>query len=437
MIPRRVFHIWLSDKPEGELAQRCVATWDKLGCEIVPITFDNCDMSEPFVRQALFSGTIEGRVKANDFLRIKYLYEQGGIYLDNDVEVLKPLDPFLEHGCFLAAEDNKQVNMAVVGARAGHWFIKECLDAMRTMRGDGPESPVQCSLGTISRVAREYGWKNNTRFDYYDLTIYHSSVFYPTPWTDRVDPENAGYAYTIHHWNHSWNQLVSVIVPCYNYAHFLKECLDSVLAQTYKDIEVIVVDDGSTDDTASVVKQYPTVRYIHQTNKGLSAARNAGIRAARGQFIQPLDADDKLSPDSIASCVELMQQTDIACPGQQEFGGGSRFYPRNDKVMTLQNFLQSNRLHCASMFRKKAWADVGGYDEEMREGYEDWDFWIRLLAKGYKAKVINKPQFFYRIHPHSMLRGMKSKHNDVVAKMRAKYRAMRISEQDAELVVHP
>jgi len=91
---------------------------------------------------------------------------------------------------------------------------------------------------------------------------------------------------------------VSVVVPTHNYAHFLPVALDSVLAQTYRDWECIIVDDGSTDDTAAVADVYvrrdPRFRYIHQANRGLAGARNTGVRNARGDGIQFLDADDRL-----------------------------------------------------------------------------------------------------------------------------------------------
>lgn len=435
MIPRRLYHIWLSDQPEGELARRCMATWPLLGCEIIHITLENCDRSDVFVREALDAGTIEGRVKANDFLRLKYLYENGGIYLDNDVEVLRGFEGLLQHGCFLGAQDDQYVNMAVLGSVAGNWLLGECLARMRDFRGDGPDSPVALSLGTATSVLRRYGWRGNSLFEKDGVMVHPSSAFYPTHWTERTDRNKSGDAYTIHHWNHSWNQLVSVVIPCYNYGHFLAECIESVLAQTYKDVEIIVVDDGSTDNTREVAARYP-VRYFHQQNGGLPAARNAGIGQARGQFIQPLDADDKLAPEAIAESVQLMQSADIVCPGQQEFGSANKFYQRQDSVFTVRDFIEHNRIHCASMFRKKAWADVGGYDETMTDGYEDWDFWVRLLAKGYSVRAINKPLFFYRVHAASMMRSLGPKHASIVAKMRAKYQAMGILEAaDAQMVV--
>ena len=405
-------------------------SWLKLGLPIEHITFNNCDISEPFVRQALAAGTIEGRVKANDFLRVKYLYDRGGIYMDNDVEVLRPFDGLMDHDCFLGAEDRQQVNMAVLGAQPGSWFLRECMEEMRRFRGDGPESPVMVSLGTATKVARRHGWHSGERFEKRGTVIYPPETFYPVHWTKSVGEhvgesvgELWGNSYTVHHWAQSWNATVSVVIPCYNYGHYLAECLDSVMAQTYPDLEVIVIDDGSTDDTMQVCGRYPKVRYVRQENRGLSAARNAGIRLAKGQYIQPLDADDRLAPTSIEQCSSLLEQGDIACPGQQEFEAGKRFYPRTGWNFSLQAFIKGNRIHCASMFRRKAWVAVGGYDEGMKDGFEDWDFWVRVLANGFdRVRVIDEPLFFYRVHRDSMLRRMgAAKQTAVMEYMRAKY----------------
>src|SRR5829696_6977365 len=90
--------------------------------------------------------------------------------------------------------------------------------------------------------------------------------------------------------------LVSVVIPCYNQAHFLEEAIESVLAQSYKDFEIIVIDDGSTDDTGEVAGRYPRVRLFRQDNQGLAAARNAGLWRSKGEYLVFLDADDRLLP---------------------------------------------------------------------------------------------------------------------------------------------
>src|SRR6266496_4166301 len=93
--------------------------------------------------------------------------------------------------------------------------------------------------------------------------------------------------------------LVSVVIPCYNHAHFLSEAIESVMAQTWQQFEVIVVDDGSVDNTREVALRYSGVRYIRQTNQGLSASRNTGLRHSNGNFLVFLDADDRLRPAAL------------------------------------------------------------------------------------------------------------------------------------------
>src|SRR5688572_16694880 len=102
--------------------------------------------------------------------------------------------------------------------------------------------------------------------------------------------------------------LVSVVIPCFNQAHYLGEAIESAIAQSYPSVEIIVVDDGSTDDPEAVVGQYPGVRLMRQSNQGVSAARNSGLQASRGEYLVFLDADDRLLPDALATCITMLQQ---------------------------------------------------------------------------------------------------------------------------------
>lgn len=227
--------------------------------------------------------------------------------------------------------------------------------------------------------------------------------------------------------------LVTVIIPCLNYGNFLGECLDSVFSQTYKNLEIIVIDDNSIDNTGSVAAKYG-VKCIQQKITGLPAGRNEGVSIANGEFIQPLDADDRLAPTSIERCLNHMADADVVCPGQQEFGLGSHFYHRQDKHLTLNHFLDSNRIHCASLFRRKAWEEIGGYDNSMVLGYEDWDFWVRMVAKGYRIRLINEPLFFYRVHLESLTFKMtKPNHQNIIAYMAEKYSRLGIPMGGTEI----
>lgn len=415
MIPRRVFHIWLSDQPETQLQQYCVRSWDRLGYEVVPITLESPECADPAVSALLKQGKI-GRVKANDYLRVKLLLERGGWYMDNDVEVLRPFDSLADSGCVFAAESREQVNFAVLGAQAGSPFLAEVLDLMR-QRVDEP-NPVKFSLFAATEVARRHGW-NGGDFQRDGLRILPAKAFYPYSWNEPYSPAKiTPESYAVHYWGHSWGgPLVSIVIPCYQQGRYLAEAIESVLAQSWGHKEVIVVNDGSTDNTSEVARRYP-VRLIEQPNRGLPAARNTGIREAAGEYILCLDADDRLAPKCIERCVG---RADIICPGQKEFEGGSRFYARMGYDYSLAEFLRHNRIHCASLFRRSLWEQVGGFDESMTLGLEDWEFWIRLVAAGATVAPVDEPLFFYRVHKSMTASTTKPRFHEIVAGMKQKH----------------
>ncbi len=197
---------------------------------------------------------------------------------------------------------------------------------------------------------------------------------------------------------------VAVIIPCYNYAHYLKECIESVLAQTYHVNEIIVVDDGGKDNAKEIAEQCLFVTYIRKDNGGLASARNVGIKACNSEYIMCLDADDKLVPGAIEMHVELMKDDmTIAQCALMEFG--ERHVIMVPTTPTgLERIMQSNTVFCNAMFSKRMWAEVNGYDESetMRLGYEDWEFWIRLLAKGCHVETSDVIALRYRTHAGQM-----------------------------------
>ena len=203
--------------------------------------------------------------------------------------------------------------------------------------------------------------------------------------------------------------VVSVVVPCYGQAHFLEEAVESVVAQTFQDWELIVVDDGSPDDTRDVARRlaaaHPdrSIRLLEKTNGGLADARNAGIRAARGAYILPLDADDVLDPRMLAACVDLLDREHgvaIAYTDLEHFGEVSRIVRAGE--FHARNLRRENQLNYCSMYRRTAWEQTGGYDDLMSLGYEDWDFWVRCAGQGLIARRIPEPLLRYRVKADSM-----------------------------------
>lgn len=196
--------------------------------------------------------------------------------------------------------------------------------------------------------------------------------------------------------------LVSIIVPCYNQAQYLDEALQSVLDQTYTNWECIVVNDGSQDNTDEVAKKWiekdNRFKCLYQENKGVSSARNTGIDYSSGEFILPLDADDKISPAYVALAVESFQRDGLLkvvyCKVEKF---GDEIGPLNLKPYAIKTLAAENMIFCTAMYRKRDWELVGGYDINMIYGLEDWEFWIALLKNGGEVKCLNEVGFYYRI----------------------------------------
>jgi len=182
---------------------------------------------------------------------------------------------------------------------------------------------------------------------------------------------------------------VSVIIPTYNRAYFLKEAIDSVLAQTYKDYELIVVDDGSEDETAQIVKQYQNkLRYIFIPHQGVSRARNIGIQEAKGELIAFLDSDDLWLPQKIEMQVTFFTSHPEALVCQTEeiwIRNGLRVNPKKYHLKPSGMIFAPSLKRClispsAVMMRKRLFDEVGLFDETM-PACEDYDLWLRVTAK--------------------------------------------------------
>ena len=220
-------------------------------------------------------------------------------------------------------------------------------------------------------------------------------------------------------------ELVSVVIPCYNPAPFLRETLASIAAQTHPRIEVIVVNDGSTNpESIALLKEISTQVdvYLEQPNKGLAAARNTGFREAHGNFILPLDADDLIEPTCIAEYLDALLTDESAAFAYCDYQVfGTKNYPETTGEYNLERLLTLNILIYASLIRKKVWEDSGGYDQSMRLGYEDWEFWLRLGSLGHFGHHIPKSLFRYRKHGASLYDTALANHPKLIAYMEERH----------------
>lgn len=202
--------------------------------------------------------------------------------------------------------------------------------------------------------------------------------------------------------------LVSVVIPCFNAHHHLARALDSVRAQTFHDHEIIVVDDGSSDrETITFLDALSDdVRVIRQSNKGLPGARNTGFREARGIYVVPLDCDDWIEPEFISKALEALQSEPDAAFA---FTHICLEHEASGVLRKNYNFFEQlflNQLPYCLVVPKKVWEEVGGYDETMRHGCEDWEFSVRLGAWGKFGVVVPEPLFHYRVSAAGMFQSL-------------------------------
>ena len=203
--------------------------------------------------------------------------------------------------------------------------------------------------------------------------------------------------------------LVSVVIPCFNQAHYLPEAIESVLSQSYPLVEIIVVDDGSIDDTAKVAASYPEVRLFRQSNQGLSAARNRGLRESRGDLLVFLDADDRLLPGGLSAgvaCLHEHPECAFAYGQYQFINEDGTLNKRIERAPasgdTYADFLRENRvaMHAAVMYRRWVFERVGGFNKRLK-ACEDYEMYFRIVRR---FPVVEHPALVaeYRRHPGSM-----------------------------------
>lgn len=197
-------------------------------------------------------------------------------------------------------------------------------------------------------------------------------------------------------------QTVSIIIPCYNYGCFLAEAVESALAQTVPAGEIIIIDDGSTDETPQVAAHYaerPDVRVIRQENAGAIATFNRAIRASRGEYFVLLSADDRLDVRFLERTVPLLAAypaAGYAYTGYRVFGARHRVRP----ALSFSRTLLARRPYftASSLIRRAAFDDAGGYAPEMAAGYEDWDLYLTMLEHGRRGVPVPEVLFHYREH---------------------------------------
>jgi glycosyltransferase involved in cell wall biosynthesis len=194
---------------------------------------------------------------------------------------------------------------------------------------------------------------------------------------------------------------VSVIVPVFNAGRDLERAVASALAQTWHDLEVVVVDDGSTDAATlaalEAVARHPGVTVHRTENRGPSAARNTAISRSRGAYILPLDADDHLAPTYLARTVPVLDADPAVGVAYTWIGlTGQHTGTWKTGELTLAALLVRCTVHVTALYRRELWTDVGGYDPRFVEGADDWDFWLTAAGKGWTGRCVPEVLAYYQ-----------------------------------------
>ncbi|MDI6883463.1 MAG: glycosyltransferase [Patescibacteria group bacterium] len=209
------------------------------------------------------------------------------------------------------------------------------------------------------------------------------------------------------------NPLVSIVIPTYNKAKHIKKAIGGVLSQTYQNLEVIVIDDGSTDNTQEVVKSFndPRIIYIWQENKGPAAARNTGIKKTQGKYIAFLDSDDFWLKEKLEKQVRFLEENPevgllgSGCYQLDEKGEviGEKIFPAENKVLQKILIKYNPFIQSSVILRKEVFDRMGKYDENFLQS-EDYELWLRI-AKSHKIANLSEPLVKKRYYKESLLPG--------------------------------
>ena len=378
----------------------------------------------------------------SNLFRYKLLFEKGEYWVDTDVICLQP---FTSHAEYIFASERlhnhkgTQVANCVMKVPSHSKIMEYCYNVALN------KDNTQIKWGEIGPKLVESAVK---KFNF-ESYIAAPEEFCSINWWDYNHLIDGSYnisilkdSKAIHLWNEMWRRnnidkgssfnkksiyswlrktyleeypikinttdLVSIIIPCYNQAQYLEESVQSALNQLYSNIEIIIVNDGSTDNTQEIAEElqnkYPNIiRIIMQDNKGLSEARNTGIGEALGEYILPFDADDRLDEKMVSKCMNAITENhvDIVYFDVQCFE--EKHHIAYKKPFSENNILYENLPPPSSLYRKKVWEEIGGYKPNMNIGYEDWEFWINVYKHNFKFHYLPEVLFYYRVKKESMV----------------------------------
>lgn len=219
--------------------------------------------------------------------------------------------------------------------------------------------------------------------------------------------------------------LVSVIIPCFNHGEYIDDTVQSILDQSYENIEIVIVDDGSTDqftiDFLSGYKQQNT-KIIWQENKKTSAARNKGFSHTIGEYILTIDADDLIDHSFVEKSVRILETYPrIGAVSAWAICFGEETYTWQPSGGSIENFISDINCPSMALIRRNVWLQNGGFDEKLQIGYEDWDFWLCTTSNGWYIHILHEYLYYYRQLNNSRAKKAVANRESIVDIFKRKY----------------
>jgi len=317
-------------------------------------------------------------------------------------------------GPFLAAIRHGETGFLATSSDEWYKFIKQlvCDPSRRAMVAAHALNDVLCTFGpeSVSELAGSF-YRQIIHRQQQPATWMFELDIYRARYRSRRVPVVPEFDVIFESQHREWSE-IAVVIPLYNYGHFVEETLESVAQQTLKDIDLIVVDDCSTDNSLTVAQSWLEVNgnsfnravlLKNRRNSGLALTRNAGFAFSDARYIFPLDADNMILPTCLERCRNALRGTPaaMAYPTIRTFGDGGHLMGTREWDPML--FIRTNYIDAMALISKAAWVTVGGYDE-IRFGWEDYSFWCKFIEHGFFGVRVPEILARYRIHADSMLR---------------------------------
>lgn len=413
-IPRIFHRIWVGEKSMPEEYIQYQKTWAKHHPEWEFKLWTDENMI-PLKNQREYDNTTSPALKA-DIARLEILYKYGGVYIDCDFECLKNIEPLLDNvEAFAAWQDDYLIATGIMGCVPEHYKFKTlvfCLTANINMNRK-KLLPHQAGPVYITKILKESR----------GVTIFPKEIFYPYYYTEKHRKyEVFSNSYAVHHWSSSWlpeaededksieMPKVSVLMSVYNAEKYLKTAIESILNQSYKNFNFIIVDDGSTDSSKDIINSYNDYRIkviINEKNRGLVYSLNKGLDECDGKYVVRMDSDDYSLPNRLETQVKFME-------AHEEVGVCGSWYsvlnkdfskkmytvelPTTSEEISSALFFGCSLCHPSTIFRLSYFNDFNLRYREIDKHAEDYGLWVRC-DRLFKLSNIPEVLIYYRSTP--------------------------------------